>query len=266
MQPCLQLRSSVLANARKRVTRFTPKRICQCVRDPQETQSIPEGSSQVVLPALCVALPVCRALFVGMNLKCGRQGLRRTQYSREPHSGVRGDRVKSRKHLFQTGPRQISRLVADLLTSRTTSHEQFFCTIEVEHSNQTCQCGSERLQLSAAVSKDYFRLARSLFQRFSALLSDRTLLKFLCSHRQRISLPAKPEDGNRGRRSYDYRNPREQRSRHANQQSPSIPVNNAGFAHRPALIEAKPPIHSLIPLWTGGHSATPMQREEIAHG
>jgi hypothetical protein len=32
------------------------------------------------------------------------------------------------------------------------------------------------------------------------------------------------------------------------------------------LIETKPPIHSLIPLWTGGHSAMPMRPEEIAHG
>ncbi len=45
-----------------------------------------------------------------------------------------------------------------------------------------------------------------------------------------------------------------------------VPIENARGANPVALTDPIPPAHSLIPLWTGRHSATPMQREEIAHG
>jgi hypothetical protein len=48
---------------------------------------------------------------------------------------------------------------------------------------------------------------------------------------------------------------------------PSVPPHDTAVDPQArARTNALPPAHSLIPLWTGGHSATPMQREEIAHG
>lgn len=48
---------------------------------------------------------------------------------------------------------------------------------------------------------------------------------------------------------------------------PGVPPHNAiALTRWPACTEAIPPAHSLIPLWTGGHSAMPIRPEEMAHG
>ncbi|GEM_PF-3245246 len=48
---------------------------------------------------------------------------------------------------------------------------------------------------------------------------------------------------------------------------PCFPPGYAAvLAWRPACIDSIPPAHSLIPLWTAGHSATPTRRGEITHG
>lgn len=50
------------------------------------------------------------------------------------------------------------------------------------------------------------------------------------------------------------------------QSRPCFPVNSARFTKPPALTDAVQHAHSLIPLWTAGHSATPTRRGEITHG
>lgn len=48
---------------------------------------------------------------------------------------------------------------------------------------------------------------------------------------------------------------------------PCIPPSYAAvLTWRPARTDSIPPAHSLIPLWTAGHSATPRRRGEITHG
>lgn len=45
-----------------------------------------------------------------------------------------------------------------------------------------------------------------------------------------------------------------------------IPIETARCPEGPTLAHAIQHAHSLIPLWTAGHSATPMRPEEITHG
>lgn len=52
---------------------------------------------------------------------------------------------------------------------------------------------------------------------------------------------------------------------HCAQGGPSIPVDYASLTQHPALAHAIQHAHSLIPLWAGQHSATPLQRAENAH-
>lgn len=48
---------------------------------------------------------------------------------------------------------------------------------------------------------------------------------------------------------------------------PSVPPHHApSFSGRPTRAYSIPPAHSLIPLWTGRHSAMPTRQEEIARG
>lgn len=52
----------------------------------------------------------------------------------------------------------------------------------------------------------------------------------------------------------------------AKDRCPSVPPHNAiALTRRRARAETTPPAHSLIPLWTAGHFATPMRRGEITH-
>ncbi|ACF52228.1 hypothetical protein Smal_2528 [Stenotrophomonas maltophilia R551-3] len=51
------------------------------------------------------------------------------------------------------------------------------------------------------------------------------------------------------------------------QRRPGVPPHNAvALARRPTCTEAIPPAHSVIPLWTGRHSAMPPRSAEITHG
>lgn len=53
----------------------------------------------------------------------------------------------------------------------------------------------------------------------------------------------------------------------AKDRCPSVPPHNAiALTRRRTRAETIPPAHSLIPLWTAGHSATPTRRGEISHG
>lgn len=47
---------------------------------------------------------------------------------------------------------------------------------------------------------------------------------------------------------------------------PSFPVHHTSFAKPPTLTHSVENAHSLITLWTGGHSAMPVQPEEIGNG
>jgi len=53
----------------------------------------------------------------------------------------------------------------------------------------------------------------------------------------------------------------------AKDRRPSVPPHNAiTITRRRTRAETTPPAHSLIPLWTGRHSATPPRSKEIGHG
>lgn len=87
----------------------------------------------------------------------------------------------------------------------------------------------------------------------------------MCSQCQIVCLPAQPIDRNcRGSSDQDTK-PSDRNRNDSDGQCPCIPVNSTFWPHGPALIEAKPPIHLLIPLWTRRHSAMPW-RAESCHG
>ncbi|MBH1446665.1 hypothetical protein I5U30_01065 [Stenotrophomonas maltophilia] len=83
--------------------------------------------------------------------------------------------------------------------------------------------------------------------------SDRHTPKAICLAAKSKSGNAEKDRGNNRDSGDDY--------------GPSIPPHDTVVDPQArASANAIPPAHSLIPLWTGAHSATPMQREEIAHG
>lgn len=60
---------------------------------------------------------------------------------------------------------------------------------------------------------------------------------------------------------------RSDNSRKGDHHSPSVPPDYTPvLTGCPARTNCVPPAHSLIPLWTAGHSATPTRRGEITHG
>lgn len=68
------------------------------------------------------------------------------------------------------------------------------------------------------------------------------------------------------RSAYDRGKKRYQHTGHSAHACHCIPVKRASVAQPPALAQSVQNTHSLIPLWIGRHSATPMQRREITHG
>jgi hypothetical protein len=65
---------------------------------------------------------------------------------------------------------------------------------------------------------------------------------------------------------HGWRKNRRENCRNGSYCRPSIPVHRTCFAKPPALTDAVQHAHSLIPLWTSGHSAMPMRPEVPAHG
>lgn len=67
--------------------------------------------------------------------------------------------------------------------------------------------------------------------------------------------------------SYQWSKQSNQHANHGPHGSPCIPPNDAAIlSRRPARAYCIPPAHSLIPLWTGRHSAMATRPEEFAHG
>lgn len=62
------------------------------------------------------------------------------------------------------------------------------------------------------------------------------------------------------------REDRSEHRRHSAHRGPCVPIHHTSFAKHPALTDAIQHAHSLPPLSTGAHSATPLQRAENAHG
>lgn len=258
-------RLAPLAYSFKCRVRFKPQAIRQLARGQQEPQTIREGGSKVILPFFLVIFPFMRTLLICVNRERCSQGLACAQKPSESHPSGRRNCVETWKHLLQYFPRQLPRSVVHLPSEVTAPHKEAFGIVPSKHPSQPSQHGTHDFQLCAAIRKNNLPFAFTVIGCLFSAFADIAFLSFLSSTCQQVCLTSKPEHRSSRHSRNQYGQPRQDCGKYCDKNHPSIPVNCTCRSQRPTLIEAKPPIHPLIPLWIRRHSAMPSLREENCH-
>lgn len=254
-----------LANSFECRVGFKPQAVRQFARGNNEPQTIRDGGSKVFLPFFLTIFPFMRTYLICVNSERRCQGFTCAQKPSESHPSGRRNCVETRKHLLQYLPRQLPGSVVDLPSEVTAPHKEVFDIVPSKHPGQPSQRGTHDFQLCAAIRKNNLPFAFTVIGCLFSAFADIALLRFLSSACQQVCLTSKPEDRSSRHSRNQYGQPRQDSGKYCNNNCPGIPVNYTCRPQRPALIEAKPPIHFLIPLWTRRHSAMPW-RTESCHG
>lgn len=187
--------------------------------------------------------------------------LQRAQSTRQAQADVLIDDVKPAENGLCLGHGQRPKSVENLLPIMV-GHPQEMLFNYISLFQPSVNAGIRIQDLRIEVCQDEVRLSLSF--------SSGNLLRGRCdavgSLGHRISLPTQPEHNDSRGRGHQHAQPCVEKSAACQYQPPSAPIDRTRLAHRPALIEAKPPIHSLISLFAGRNSATGVIREVLEHG
>lgn len=187
--------------------------------------------------------------------------LQRAQSTRQAQADILIDDVKSAENSFCLGHGQRPKSV-EILLPIMVGHPQEVLLYDISLHQPSLDAGIRVQDLRVEVCQDEMRLSLSF--------GSGNLLRGSCdtvgSLGHRISLPSQPEHGDSRGRGDQRAQPCDEQTAACRHQCPSIPIHRTSLAHRPTLVKAKPPIHSLISMFAGRHSATGVIWEVLEHG
>lgn len=196
------------------------------------------------------------------DMELNDQLLAPTKELSQLHARIIGKSVQTRQNDFQAiSDKPIGR-VRKILTSRLILRENMLrnSIFAFHFFGNESQMGFKFPELSAAVREGDRLLSILLGFRSLVFPNLSHPLRGLGSSSECVSLNTEKED------RYCRHNSNSHCS-DARKRGYGIPPHDAvGYAKFLAAKDSIPLTHSMIPLWTGGHSAMPMRPEEIAHG
>lgn len=201
-----------------------------------------------------------------------------SQYARNPYTQIGRQKIQTLKTAFN--PRGLKRIdvVGQDSPYLNEAREPFFAPILCQLYSERSDRRVDRREFRRNIREDNYCFSLSFLSLdcCNGLTLKSDLLRATFS--ERIGSLSKPPDGDaRYNGSQDPPKGNDERSRskrcckERDCNRPSIPPNNTiTYARLHAWAHTTPqianPAHFQVPLWTGRHSAMPMQRAESAHG
>lgn len=231
-------------------------------------------------------LSLCSLVFVLYVVKVGRcnalQNLLKRpnvpQNTSDPSAQVGRQALQKLKSTINSRRRECAEIVCPYLPQRFRVHKPLFCPFRLQGFSQRPNRRIDRGQFGRDVGQDNYGFSRASFGllRRDRLTFDSYLLRAafgekICPLSKPPHRDARHNCGQNAPKCHYKGSGGEKKGTKRNGNRPSIPPNNTiTYARLHAWAHTTPqianPAHFQVPLWTGRHSAMPMQRAESAHG